>query len=53
MDLYLETFRKLWEYLGKLAVYPRSMDYKAPWSILAPSTRGNWVVLTPTQESKA
>jgi dTDP-4-amino-4,6-dideoxygalactose transaminase len=53
MDVYLEAFRKLWEHLDELAVYAKSMDYKAPWSILAPSTRGTWVVLTPTQESKA
>jgi hypothetical protein len=51
MDLYLEGFRKLWENLSDLASYAAKMDYEPPWTILAPSTRGTWVVVTPTQEA--
>ena len=48
MDLYLEGFRKLWENLGDLARYAQKLDYRVPWSITAPSTRGNWTVVTPS-----
>ena len=50
MELYLDGFRKLWENLDELAAYANGLDYQPPWTILAPSTRGNWVVFTPTQE---
>jgi hypothetical protein len=50
MDLYLDGFRKLWENLDELAAYANRIEYKPPWSILAPSTRGTWVVVTPTGE---
>jgi dTDP-4-amino-4,6-dideoxygalactose transaminase len=50
MDLYLEGFRKLWDNLDELAAYANRMEYKPPWSILAPSTRGTWVVVSPTKQ---
>lgn len=46
MDLYLDGFRKVWENLPELARYANKMEYQPPWAILAPSTRGNWTVLT-------
>jgi len=53
MEFYLEGFRKLWDNLDELAGYASSLDYEPPWTILAPSTRGNWVVFTPTQGQPA
>lgn len=53
MDLYLEGFRKLWENLHDLAAYAAKMDYEPPWTVLAPSTRGTWVVVTPSQQKEA
>ena len=47
MDLYLEGFRKLWENLSILAEYSQKIEYRAPWTVTAPSTRGNWTVITP------
>jgi hypothetical protein len=47
MDLYLTGFRKLWEHLDELATYAQQVDYNPPWTILAPSTRGLWVEVTP------
>ena len=49
MDLYLEGFHKVWKNLPELVSYATSMDYHPPWGeIGAPSTRGNWTVLTPS-----
>lgn len=47
MDLYLEGFRKLWENLSLLAEYSGKIDYRPPWTIAAPSTRGVWTVIKP------
>jgi hypothetical protein len=47
MDLYLTAFRKLWEHLDELATYAQKAEYNPPWTILAPSTRGVWVEVTP------
>ena len=49
MDLYLEGFRKVWENLDELAAYAVGMDYQPPWSILAPSTVGTWVEVSPSR----
>lgn len=48
IDLYLEGFRRLWEHLPDLARHARRLDYQPPWSNPAPSTRGEWDVLTPS-----
>ena len=48
MDLYAEGFYKVWENLDEVAAYAARMDYEPPWTILAPSTRGTWVVVAPT-----
>ena len=48
IDLYLEGFRKLWDDLPALERYARQVDYSPPWSNPAPSTRGEWDVLTPS-----
>ena len=47
MDLYIEAFNKVWGSLDQLAGYAKGMDYSPPWTTLAPSTRGNWVVVSP------
>ncbi len=52
MDLYLEAFNKIWDNLDELASYAQQMAYEVPWTILAPSTRGNWVVVTPTKQEE-
>ncbi len=48
MELYLEGFRKLWDDLPSLERYAENLDYQPPWSNPAPSTRGDWQVLTPS-----
>jgi perosamine synthetase len=48
IDLYLEGFRKLWDNLPALEDYARKAGYHPPWSNPAPSTRGEWDVLTPS-----
>jgi len=49
MDYYLSGFQKLWENLPELASYAKEMDYQPPWAAIgAPSTRGDWTVLTPS-----
>jgi hypothetical protein len=48
IDLYLEGFRKLWEHLPDLAHHASRLEYQPPWSNPAPSTRGEWDVLTPS-----
>jgi dTDP-4-amino-4,6-dideoxygalactose transaminase len=49
MEFYLEGFHKVWENLSELASYATGMDYQPPWGdIGAPSTRGDWTVLTPS-----
>ena len=53
MDLYLEAFNKVWGNLGELASYAEKLDYTPPWTTLAPSTRGDWVVVSPTGETNA
>lgn len=53
LDLYLDGFRKLWENLPALAEHARTMDYRVPWSNPAPSTRGQWTVLTPSSRGEA
>jgi hypothetical protein len=50
MDLYLKGFRKVWENLHEVVDYAEKMEYSPPWSILAPSTRGVWVEVTPTKK---
>jgi len=50
MDLYLKGFRKVWENLDEVVEYAEKMEYSPPWSILAPSTRGVWVEVTPTKK---
>jgi hypothetical protein len=51
IDLYLEGFRKLWDNLPSLAQHARRLDYQPPWSNPAPSTRGEWDVLTPSSSA--
>ena len=49
MDYYIEGFRKVWDNLPELAIYAMKMDYQPPWAeVAAPSTRGDWTVLTPS-----
>jgi perosamine synthetase len=48
IDLYLEGFRKLWDDLPALERYAQQVEYRPPWSNPAPSTRGEWDVLTPS-----
>ena len=48
IDLYLEGFRKLWDDLPALERHARQLDYRPPWTNPAPSTRGEWDVLTPS-----
>jgi perosamine synthetase len=50
IDLYLEGFRKLWDHLRELRGYAADLDYRPPWSSPAPSTRGEWDVLTPSSQ---
>lgn len=51
IDLYLEGFRKLWDNLAELERQARRLDYRPPWSNPAPSTRGEWDVLTPSSSA--
>jgi perosamine synthetase len=50
MDFYLEGFRKLWDNLSELATYGKKIDYHPPWTMMALSTRGTWVVVAPRQD---
>ena len=52
MDLYLEAFNKIWENLDELASYSQKVDYTPPWTTLAPSTRGTWVVVAPNSQAE-
>ncbi len=47
IDLYLQSFRKLWKNLPQLVNHAKEIDYKVPWSSFAPSTRGIWTIVTP------
>jgi perosamine synthetase len=51
MDLYLEAFNKVWDNLDELASYAQGQEYTPPWTTLAPSTRGDWVVVSPTGQT--
>jgi perosamine synthetase len=48
IDLYLDGFRKLWDNLDSLRRHALALDYQPPWATPAPSTRGEWDVLTPS-----
>jgi dTDP-4-amino-4,6-dideoxygalactose transaminase len=48
IDLYLDGFHKLWENLEALRSHALALEYQPPWAIPAPSTRGEWDVLTPS-----
>jgi perosamine synthetase len=52
LDLYLEGFRKLWGHLSSLAEYGQNMNYRPPWTVATPSTRGTWTVITPGTASR-
>lgn len=51
IDLYLDGFQKLWENLYALRDRALAIDYLPPWATPAPSTRGEWDVLTPSSPS--
>jgi perosamine synthetase len=47
IELYLQSFQKLWKNLSQLEKHAKEIDYKVPWSNFAPSTRGVWTIVTP------
>ena len=49
MDAYAQGFEKIWGDLDTIVGHARKLDYQPPWSQIALSTRGDWVVMTPGQ----
>jgi dTDP-4-amino-4,6-dideoxygalactose transaminase len=47
MDAYIRGFEKIWENIDSVIDYAQEIDYQPPWSQIALSTRGDWVVLSP------
>ena len=47
MDAYVRGFEKVWENLDPLIDYAQDLDYQPPWTSIALSTRGDWIVMTP------
>lgn len=47
IDVYVKGFQKLWDHLPELVKTANEIEYNVPWSSFAPSTRGNWTIVTP------
>jgi dTDP-4-amino-4,6-dideoxygalactose transaminase len=50
MDAYFQGFEKIWGNLDTVVDYAQILDYQPPWSQIALSTRGDWVVMSPEQD---
>ena len=50
MDAYFQGFEKIWGNLDTVVDYAQNLDYQPPWSQIALSTRGDWVVMSPEQD---
>lgn len=51
MERYINGFQKVWESLDQLATYAQQIDYQPPWASIALSTRGQWTVLSPKDQT--
>jgi perosamine synthetase len=47
MEAYASGFNKVWDHLDAIVTYAQNLDYQAPWSNIALSTRGEWTVMAP------